>query len=100
MRTFKRIDGSIWAYETDGSQDDLIKSEIESESLEIFQELSLPINPRIFEIKLRLSIIDSKESIRPLRAIYVGTDTPEDHAKLAELENEAILLRAELENLK
>lgn len=53
------------------------------------------IPDRSMEIISRLKQID-KETLRPLRAVYAGTDTPEDHAKLEELENEAIQLREEL----
>ena len=47
--------------------------------------------------KLRLHIID-QETLRPLRAVYASTDTAEDHAKLAALEEEAQQLRQELSN--
>ena len=53
---------------------------------------------RTAEIKSRLLEIDL-ESMRPLRAKVHGTATPEDDAKLAALEQEAEVLRAELAGL-
>ena len=53
---------------------------------------------RITEIKSRLLEFDL-ESVRPLRAKAYGTATPEDDAKLAALEQEAEVLRAELAGL-
>ena len=49
------------------------------------------INSRLLEIDL--------ESVRPLRAKAYGTSTPEDDAKLAALEQEAVALRVELAGL-
>ena len=49
---------------------------------------------RIAEIKSELSHIDS-QTIRPLRAKMVGTETQADIDKLSELELQAIALREE-----
>ena len=54
---------------------------------------------RIAEIKSELSHIDS-QTIRPLRAKMVGTDTKSDIDKLSELEIQAGVLRKEMESLK
>ena len=54
---------------------------------------------RIAEIKFELSHIDS-QTIRPLRAKMVGTDTKSDIDKLSELEIQAGVLRKEMESLK
>ncbi len=53
---------------------------------------------RISEIKSELQRLDL-ESVRPLRAINVGTDTAEDRDRLAELDAEAESLRKELDDL-
>lgn len=55
-------------------------------------------NPRVAEIKARLSAMDF-ESIRPLRAIQAGTDEQADHDKLAALAAEHVELVAELRTL-
>lgn len=47
------------------------------------------------EILSRLQAIDT-ESVRPLRAKLSGNSTEEDDKKLADLESEAVKLRAEL----
>lgn len=86
-----RKDGKGWR--AVNSLDDCTKDEIYSE---IQPEIKM-VDPRIGEIKMRLNQIDS-ETLRPLRAVYAGTDTPEDHAKLEALENEANQLREELKN--
>ena len=54
---------------------------------------------RISEIKSELSHIDS-QTIRPLRAKMLGTDTKSDIDKLSELEIQAGVLRKEMESLK
>lgn len=58
-----------------------------------------PAEVRNGEIRSRLSRIDT-ESVRPLRAVYANTATDYDRTKLAALDAEAELLRAELETLK
>lgn len=50
---------------------------------------------RIEAIKTELASLDLA-SIRPLRSIDNGDDTPADHAKLVDLEARAAELRAEL----
>lgn len=54
---------------------------------------------RAAEIKRRLKAIDT-ERIRPLAAIATNKATAFDNEKLVALENEAEILRAELENLE
>lgn len=55
-------------------------------------------NPRIGEIKNRLSQIDI-ESIRAIRAKQLNRGKPADDSKLTDLDNEAATLRAELADL-
>ncbi|MEZ6855001.1 hypothetical protein [Halodesulfovibrio aestuarii] len=50
---------------------------------------------RIAEIQ-DLLVVNDLASVRPLRAKIAGTATPEDDARLAELEEQAQALRAEL----
>ena len=52
-------------------------------------------NPRVSEIKSRLSQIDI-ESIRALRGVGLGRGRPGDNASLSALEDEAEILWAEL----
>lgn len=96
MKTFKKPDGSIWAFEEDGSQDHLIANDMTQYAPPVIDNSN---EIKISEIQYRFNNINL-ESVRPMRAIYAGTDTPDDHAKLEQLENEAIALRKELENLK
>lgn len=51
-------------------------------------------NKRLSEVDARLDEIDM-ESRRPMRAITIGTDVPEDRTKLEALDAEAVSLRAE-----
>jgi hypothetical protein len=53
---------------------------------------------RIAEIQSQLDNIDS-QSVRPLRAKLAGTDTQADRERLEELENEAAILRDELNEI-
>jgi hypothetical protein len=53
---------------------------------------------RIAEIQSQLDNIDH-QSVRPLRAKLAGTDTQADREKLEELENEAAILRDELNEI-
>lgn len=73
------------------SEADLLEGETYSEE----QPAAVPADQRIFEIKLRLAQVDF-DTMRPLRAVLVGTATQFDRDKLAELEAEAVALRAEL----
>ena len=58
-----------------------------------------PMKPdRLAEIHARLEEIDFA-SVRPLRSITAGNAEPFDKLKLAELEGEANMLRAELAEL-
>lgn len=65
----------------------------------------LPGNPPISvkksieELKAQLDEID-RQAIRPLRAIAAGTDTEEDRAVLADLEERAERIRAQLAELE
>jgi hypothetical protein len=61
--------------------------------------VELPNKQRMMDIKARLSAIDA-ESVRPLRAKLSGTDTEQDRARLAALDDEAETLRSELRELK
>ena len=54
---------------------------------------------RAAEIARRFAAID-RERIRPLAAIAAGTAADEDRSRLAALEQEAALLRAELAGLQ
>lgn len=54
---------------------------------------------RIAQIQQQLTANDLA-SVRPLRAKLAGTVTPEDDARLAELEEQAQVLRAELAELR
>lgn len=53
---------------------------------------------RVEEIKQQLVELDSL-AVRPLRAVIAGTATDEDRDKLRDLEAQAAILRAELEEL-
>lgn len=64
---------------------------------ETFSEIQPKIKLVDNSASTRLIQID-RETLRPLRAVYAGTDTEEDHAKLAALEEEAQQLRQELVN--
>jgi hypothetical protein len=55
-------------------------------------------NPRIAEIENRLDVLDRK-TVRVLRSKALGRDKPADLVKLAEWEDEADALRAELSGL-
>lgn len=59
------------------------------------KDADLRSNPRVDEIKSRLAQIDL-ESIRSLRAKASVRGKPEDDARLAALDDEAVILRAEL----
>jgi hypothetical protein len=75
------------------------------ENPELVDEYQEPVPPprdekaeRTTEILTRLSQID-REAIRPMRAALAGTSTMYDTDKLAELEQEADELRAELSTM-
>ena len=53
---------------------------------------------KIFKLKQQLSKLDL-QAVRPLRAIVAGTATDEDRSRLAEIEGQAEMLRAEIANL-
>lgn len=54
---------------------------------------------KIAQLKSELDEID-RLAIRPLRAIAAGNDTEEDREKLAELEEQAEVIRLELEKIE
>lgn len=65
----------------------------------------IPIEPlvtdeeRIAQLKSELEEID-RQAIRPLRAIAAGNDTEEDREKLAELEEQAEVIRLQIAKIE
>jgi len=54
---------------------------------------------RMAEILVEISTLEAA-GVRPARAIALDISTPDDHAKLAEIENSIVTLRAEHAKLK
>jgi len=104
MKLFRdQASGRVYAYEPDGSQDELIKPEFvalsRSEAAAHFSAHALTLDKvRRAEVLAELAAIDAA-SARPLRAILVGSATDEDRQRLAELDAQAATLRAELDAL-
>jgi hypothetical protein len=102
MKYYKDADNQVYAYESDGSQDEYIPPDLvpiteeEADALRFHpptpEELA---EQRRSEILARLAAIDAA-SVRPLRAIAQGEDVPADHDRLTELNAEAAGLRVEL----
>ncbi|MBR3632127.1 MAG: hypothetical protein IKN49_03575 [Elusimicrobiaceae bacterium] len=64
----------------------------------IVQQAASEKAARVQELQAQLEELDLK-SLRALRAVGTGQDTPEDHERLAQLEAQAVALRAQLMEL-
>lgn len=65
----------------------------------VIEEPPASYEQQIAELKSELEEID-RQAIRPLRAIAAGTDTEEDRAALADLEEQAEQIRSQIAELE
>lgn len=103
MKYFKNAEGAVYAFEADGSQDEFIPAGLvlmSAEEVAAHLRVNTPTQEdlRRAEIMAELAAIDAA-SARPLRAILVGSSTDDDRERLAELDQQAAVLRAELSAL-